>query len=111
MAIDSKTAIAIIAVAAVCTFATRLFPFALFSKSETIPKSVQYLGKVLPPAVIATLVIYCLKDVNFLQFPSGIAELISIALVFGIHAWKKNTLLSIGLGTACYMILIRTVFA
>jgi len=111
MTIDFKMAIAMIAVAAVCTFATRLFPFALFSKSETVPKYVQYLGKVLPPAVIATLVIYCLKSVNFLQFPSGIAELISIALVVALHAWKKNTLISIGLGTACYMILIRTVFA
>lgn len=111
MAIDFKTAVAMIAVAAVCTFATRLFPFALFSKSETVPKYVQYLGKVLPPAVIATLVIYCLKSVNFLQFPSGIPELISIALVVVVHAWKKNTLISIGLGTVCYMVLIRTVFA
>ena len=110
MTIDFKMTVAMIAVAAVCTFATRLFPFAVFRKSETIPENVQYLGKVLPPAVIGTLIIYCLKNVDFLKFPSGIAELISIALVVVIHAWKKNTLISIGLGTACYMILIRTVF-
>ena len=102
--------IAIIAVAAVCTFCTRLVPFALFGGKREVPRIVLFLGNVLPPAIIATLIIYCLKGVNLLQFPSGIQELLSIALVV-LHLWKRNTLLSVGAGTICYMILIQTIFA
>lgn len=103
--------IAIIAVAAVCTFCTRLVPFALFGGKREVPRIVLFLGNVLPPAIIATLIIYCLKGVNLLQFPSGIPELLSIALVVLLHLWKRNTLLSVGAGTICYMILIQTIFA
>lgn len=102
--------IATIAVAAVCTFLTRLFPFALFGRRQ-VPKLVVYLGNVLPPAIIATLIIYCLKSVNLLQFPGGIPELICIAVVVLLHLWKRNTLLSVGVGTVLYMVLIQTVFA
>lgn len=103
--------IAVIAVAAVCTFFTRLVPFALFGRKRQVPRIVLFLGNVLPPAIIATLIIYCLKNVNLLNFPSGIPELLSIALVVLLHLWKRNTLLSVGAGTICYMILIQTVFA
>ena len=103
--------IAMIAVAAVCTFFTRLVPFALFGRKRQVPRIVLFLGNVLPPAIIATLIIYCLKGVNLLNFPSGIPELISIALVVVLHIWKRNTLLSVGAGTMCDMILIQTVFA
>ena len=96
--------IAIIAVAAVCTFCTRLVPFALFGGKRQVPRIVLFLGN-------ATLIIYCLKGVNLLQFPSGIPELLSIALVVLLHLWKRNTLLSVGAGTICYMILIQTIFA
>ena len=100
-----------IAVAAVCTFCTRLFPFALFGGKLQVTRDVLFLGNVLPPAIIATLIIYCLKSVNLLNFPIGIPELISIALVAVLHLWKRNTLLSVGAGTICYMVLIQTVFA
>ena len=33
-------------VAGACTFATRLFPFALFGGKKQVPKFVQYLGNV-----------------------------------------------------------------
>ncbi len=105
------SSIAVIAVAAVCTFFTRLVPFALFGRKRQVPRIVLFLGNVLPPAIIATLIIYCLKNVNLLNFPSGIPELLSIALVVLLHLWKRNTLLSVGAGTICYMILIQTVFA
>jgi branched-subunit amino acid transport protein AzlD len=103
--------ISIIAVVAVCTFATRAIPFALFAGSEQVPKNIQYLGKVLPTAVIATLIVYCLKGVNFTQYPSGIAELIAIAVVASLHLWRRSFLLSIGVGTVCYMVLVQFVFA
>jgi len=33
-----------------------------------------------------------------------------VLAVAGMQAWKKNTLLSVLIGTVCYMVLIRTVF-
>lgn len=102
--------IATIAVAAACTFLTRLVPFVLFGGKRKVPRAVVFLGNVLPPAIIATLILYCLKSVNLLAFPSGIPELICIALVALLHLWKRNTLLSVGVGTICYMILVQCVF-
>ena len=101
---------AMIAIMAVFTFFTRLVPFAIFRGDKPVPGWVRYLGLVLPAAIIATLVIYCLKNIQFTNYPSGIPELISVALVAGLHVWKRNTLLSIGGGVLCYMVLIRTVF-
>ena len=46
------------------TFATRATPFLLFGNRST-PSVVLYLGRMLPPAIMAMLVVYCLKDVNF----------------------------------------------
>ena len=37
----------------------------------------------------------------------GAKQLIAAAAVVALHLWKKNTLLSIGAGTALYMLLIR----
>ena len=99
-----------IAVAAVCTFATRVAPFLLFNGKRPIPPIVRYLGTVLPPAVIALLVVYCLKNVTWLGYPHGIPEMISIVVVAVLHLWKRNNLLSIGVGTALYMILVQSVF-
>lgn len=103
-------AILTIAVTAICTFSTRLIPFALFGTRDKPPAIVSYLGKVLPPAVMAILIIYCLKDVDFNSANSIMPQLISIAVVVLLHLWKRNNLLSIGVGTVCYMVLIQYVF-
>ena len=91
-------AIAMIAVAAVCTFATRVAPF------------IRYLGSTLPPAVIALLVVYCLKNVGWVTGTHGIPELLCIAITALLHIWKHNNLLSIGVGTVLYMVLVQNVF-
>jgi branched-subunit amino acid transport protein AzlD len=72
---------------------------------------IQYLGKVLPPAVIGMLVIYCLKAVSITSYPYGLPEFISVAVVILLHVWKRNNLLSIGVGTVLYMVLVQAVFA
>lgn len=105
--ISTTQAILIILVVAGCTFITRVLPFLFFGGTKEVPKAVNYLGKILPPAIMATLVVYCLKSMSFTIAPYGAAEILSVALVIVLHLWKRNNLLSIGLGTACYMILIR----
>ena len=91
------------------TMATRFLPFLVFPKGKTLPKFVQYLGKVLPCAAIGLLVVYCFKDVAS-SGTYGIPEILSVLLIIVLHKWKKNTLLSIGGGTALYMLLVQTVF-
>lgn len=110
MPVGAVTSLLIILVVAATTFATRLVPFLLFPKGKEIPGIIQYLGRVLTPAVIGMLVIYCLKSVSLISAPHGIPELIAVAVTAGLHVWKRNNLLSIGVGTVLYMLLIQAVF-
>ncbi len=100
--------IAVIAIISIVTWTLRAFPFLLFG-SRPLPKTVQYLGKVLPPAIMTVLVIYCLRDTDIGQFPHGVPELAACTLVVILQIFRKNMYLSIVAGTACYMILIRVV--
>lgn len=102
--------IIIVIVLASATFLTRALPFLLFGSREQMPKAIDYLGKVLPAAMMGLLVVYCFKDTNFGQMQEVLPLLIASAVVAGIHLWKRNFILSIVLGTAVYMILIRTIF-
>ena len=108
----NSTAYTILAilVCAACTFALRVAPFALFSGKRGMPPVVRRLAMKMPAAIIAVLVVYCLKGITPLHFPYALPELISSAVVVLLHIWKRNTLLSIGGGTACYMLLIQVVF-
>ena len=110
MPIDAITSFLIILIMALVTFATRVVPFLIFPKGKEVPKVVQYLGRVLTPAVIGLLVVYCLRETNVLSAPYGLPELIAGMIVVVLHVWKRNNLLSIGAGTAMYMVLIQTVF-
>lgn len=108
--IGMTASILIIAVVALANIITRAFPFVLFGGKKKIPNVVAYLGKYLPPAIIATLVIYCVKDAEILSGTHGIPELLGIITVAGLHLWKKNILISIGAGTVLYMLLVQLVF-
>lgn len=108
--ISAEKAILIVLIVAACTFLTRVLPFLFFGGSRGVPKAVNYLGKILPPAIMATLVIYCLKGISPAKAPYGAPELLSVALVAALHLWKRSNLLSIGLGTVFYMFLIQFVF-
>lgn len=110
MPISAVRSFLIILVVAAATFATRLVPFLIFPKGKEIPKVVQYLGKVLTPAVIGMLVVCCLKTTTVIAYPHGIPELIAVLVTAVLHVWKRNNLLSIGVGTVLYMFLIQAVF-
>lgn len=99
-----------IAMVVLATMLTRFLPFIVFPSGKSTPKYIQYLGKVLPAAVFGLLVIYCLKNVDVMTGSHGLPELISIAVVIGLHLWKRNMLISIAGGTVCYMLLVQLVF-
>ena len=103
-------AMLIVAVAGIVTAALRFLPFLIFGGERKTPAYITYLGKVLPYAIMAMLVVFCLKNVSLVTDPYGLPELISCAMVVVLHVWKRNTLLSIIGGTACYMVLVQLVF-
>jgi len=88
----------------------RFFPFMVFNGKRQTPEIILYLGRVLPYAIMGMLVVYCLKDVKVMEGSHGLPELLAIAGVAALHVWKKNTLLSIVVGTVGYMLLIQFVF-
>lgn len=110
MSISPSQSILIIAVCALCTFLERALPFLVFG-TRPVPDIVRYLGRVLPMAVMATLVVYCIRGISFTSAGTFLPELISIAAVVGLHLWRRNTFLSIVGGTAVYMVLVQLVFA
>jgi len=100
----------IVVVATLVTMTTRFLPFLIFSDNKKTPAIITFLGKALPCAIMGMLVVYCMKDVQFLSGSFGIPELLSCAVVAGLHIWRRNSLLSIGVGTAFYMVLVQLVF-
>ena len=92
------------------TLLTRFLPFLVFSEKKKTPKFIEYLGKALPAAIFALLVVYCLKNVDVTAGSHGIPEFISVAVVTVLHLWKRKILLSMAGGTLCYMLLVQLVF-
>ena len=80
------------------TLLTRFLPFAVFNARKPTPQYIHYLGELLPGAIFAMLVIYCLRNVSLLSGSHG------------LHLWKRQMLLSIAGGTICYMLLVQLVF-
>ena len=92
------------------TLLTRFLPFIVFSEKKKTPKFIEYLGKALPAAIFALLVVYCLKNVDVTAGNHGIPEFISVAVVTVLHLWKRKILLSMAGGTLCYMLLVQLIF-
>ena len=99
-----------VAVTAAITFLIRYLPFALFGQQKRPSKVLTDISRLLPAAIIAVLVVYCLKTISFYQINNFLPQLIAVAIVAGLHLWKRNNLLSIGVGTICYMVMVQGVF-
>lgn len=102
--------LAAILVMAAVTALTRFLPFWLFGRGDRPPRLILYLGRVLPPAIMAMLVIYCLRGVEFSAAGGWAPQVLAVAAVVALHKWKHNNLLSIFGGTALYMFLVQAVF-
>lgn len=102
--------ILLVTIVALVTILLRFLPFWIFGESRSTPPLITHLGKVLPYAIMGMLVVYCLKEIKLTAAPFGIPELLGCVMVAGLHIWKRNTLMSIGAGTLCYMLLVQFVF-
>lgn len=99
-----------VAVIALVTAALRFLPFAVFRGEKKTPRIIEKLGKMLPYAIMGMLVVYCLKDVRFTDAADFLPALIGCLIVGALYVWKRNTLLSILVGTLSYMVLVQIVF-
>lgn len=104
-------ALCIILAVAAGTQLTRWLPFWLFPEKKQPPAIVTDLGRILPPAMMGLLVVYCLRATPVLQAPHGAPEALAVAAVVVLYQWRGNMLLSIAGGTAVYMLLVQLVFA
>lgn len=106
----NKHAMLVILVMGLATLATRLLPVLIFGRGEKVPDYLMYLGKVVPYTAMGLLIVYCLKDVPVLEAPHALPELIALAVVSASYLWKRNTILSVVVGTVVYMLLVQVVF-
>ena len=107
---DYRHALLIIIVMGAMTLATRIVPVLIFGRGEKVPDFILYLGKVVPYTAMGLLIVYCLKDVQLLEAPHALPEIIALAIVSGSYLWKRNSIFSVVLGTAIYMVLEQLVF-
>lgn len=99
-----------IAAAILGTMATRFLPFLLFPANKKTPPLVLFLGRLLPPAVMGMLVVYSLKDVQLLSGTHGLPEALAIALLVALQLTLRNALVTIGVSTVFYMLLVQKIF-
>ncbi len=111
MTMSTAQAVITIVAAILGTMLTRFLPFIVFRGDTEPPRFVRYLGAVLPYAVMGLLIVYSLRTTDVLGGSHGIPELIAMASVVLVHAWKRNMLLSMVVGTVLYMVLVQVVFA
>ena len=97
----------IVLICAGVTLALRALPFMFFGGKGGVPRVIASLGQMHPAAIMAALVVYCMKGVPFGPFADGAKQIVAAVCVVALHLWRRNTLLSIAGGTAVYMILIR----
>lgn len=98
-----------ILLAAVITFALRALPFLIFYGERKMPEFLVKLGAVLPAAIMAVLIVYCLKDIAVDWRANALSKILAVLTVGISYKWKHNALISIAAGTAVYMILIRMI--
>lgn len=111
--------VVLIICAAVVTLVLRAIPFMVFSGDKKMPEGVKRIVDLFPATIMAVLVVYCIKTdlygVKEILCKQGgsmvniISTLVALASVTAVHLWKRNTLISIAVGTVVYMVLIRLI--
>ena len=97
--------LAAILVMAISTYLTRLTPFLMFTPGKENAK-LNFVAKNTPPMVMMILVIYLLKEVDYLS-TEIFYTLFALAVTVGLQILKRNALLSIVSGTIVYMFFVQ----
>ena len=108
---DYRHAIIIILIMGLVTFATRIVPVLIFGRGEKVPDYIMYLGKTVPYTAMGLLIVYYLRDISFTSAPHALPEIIAMAVVIVSYLWKRNSILSVVVGTVLYMFLVQVVWS
>ena len=73
----------VVAVSAGITFFLRALPFLAFRGERKMPEKLIYLGKILPLAIMAVLIVYCLKETGSDFSHTGIANFLAESVING----------------------------
>ena len=101
----------VVVLVALLSWFIRAVPFILFGRSAKPPEAVSYIGRMLSPAAIAMLVVYCyagyVRDRPPMEHLGMLAELVAGVVTVALHWRWRCPPLSIAVGTILYMVLIR----
>ena len=97
----------VLILSAAVVFTTRALPFVIFRGGRRMPDWLTRLGDMLPSAIMAVLIIYCLKDIPGDPAFTGIHQLAAVLVVAVSYKLKHSIFLSILLGTVTNMALIQ----
>jgi len=106
---ETQYLLAVTLVAAATTWGLRALPFAVLApirSSALLP----YLAERMPVGIMAILAIYTLRNVKLLEPGSVVPAAVGVVLTAAIHLWRGSMLLSVGVGTAAYVLLVSLVF-
>lgn len=92
------------------TMLTRFITFIIFPEDSSPPQEIIYLGSVLPTAAMGLIVVFALRETTVLSYPFALPEIIATVAIILIHYFKRNTIVSIAVGTIFYMFLVQIVF-
>ncbi len=107
---DSIHSLIILVIMGAVTLATRIVPVLLFGRGDRVPDFILYLGRTVPYTAMGLLIVYCLRDVSLVTGSHGLPELIALIVVTVSYLWKRNTIVSVAVGTFVYMLLVQKVF-
>lgn len=100
-------AILTILVSAVITLGLRAFPFLVYRGDRQMPQMLKDLGNVLPAAIMAVLVVYCLKDVTTAFADTGLWQVIAALATGTCYKCSHNTFGASCWEPQCYMLLLQ----
>lgn len=95
-----------VAASAVVILATRMISFIVFSGRKP-PAIIRFIERYIPAVIMAILLVYCFKDVQFQEWPFGAPYIICTVLCAVFHIAFHNSMLSIVGSTVLFMILSR----
>lgn len=110
---DSGYVLAALFAMGTVTLALRALPFAFVRALKGSPLF-EFLGTTMPVGVMVALVAYTVFGRLGLSGESGDpgaawAVPVALAVTVGLHWWRRNTVISIFVGTALYMVLVNLV--
>ena len=104
---DALHSVLILCAVFVATICTRFLPFWIFGGRE-IPPFLDSLGRLLPPAMIGMILVYCFKSVELSSAPFGLNEVLGVAIVATLYLASKMGVIAVIGGTICYTALVQT---